>query len=78
MSLMDASKLEKCLRTVFALDSATDLETLAYHVTPGWDSVGHMALIAELEKEFDCMFEMEDILQMDSYQNVISALKKYV
>ena len=35
--------------------------------TAGWDSVGHMSLITELEEAFDVFFETEDLLALNSY-----------
>ena len=33
-----------------------------------WDSVGHMSLIANLEEAFDIMMEMDDIIDLSSYE----------
>ncbi len=34
-----------------------------------WDSVAHLSLITALEDTFDIMFESEDILHYESYEN---------
>ena len=48
--------------------SENQLEGLAYQGIAGWDSVGHMSLIAELEDAFDIMFDTEDIIDFSSYE----------
>jgi acyl carrier protein len=60
-----------------ALDQDIDRAQLIYGDYPGWDSVGHMTLIAALETEFDCMLEMDDILDMSSFSKAVEIMKKY-
>lgn len=55
-----------------------DRSTIRYNETLGWDSVAHMTLIAALETEFDCMLDMEDILDMSSYDKAIAIMRKHV
>ena len=42
-----------------------------------WDSVAHLSLISELEDAFDVMFDSEDILHYESYENGKRILEKY-
>ena len=41
-------------------------DDLAYNSLKEWDSVAHMALVVELESEFDVMFDTDDILGMST------------
>lgn len=52
------------------------LDGLTYQAIPTWDSVGHMALIAVLEQEFDIMMETDDIIDLSSYERGIEILSK--
>ena len=54
-----------------------DRNTLIYNSHPAWDSVAHMTLIAALETEFDCMLDMEDILDLSSFGKAVEILNKY-
>ena len=57
---------------------ATDsLPTLVYQGIKEWDSVGHMTLVANLEDAFDIMMEMDDIIDLSSYEKGKELLKKY-
>lgn len=55
----------------------SQLLELAYNSHESWDSVGHMALIADLEDNFDIMFDMEDIVDLSSYEKGKEILEKY-
>ena len=70
-------RVSKVFVDVLHLDPAKDRERLVYNEVEGWDSVAHMMLIAGLEEEFDCMLEMEDILDMSSYDKAVAIMAKY-
>jgi acyl carrier protein len=50
---------------------------LKYQAVEGWDSVGHMGLIAALEDNFDIMLDTDDIIDFSSYEKGKEILKKY-
>ena len=50
---------------------------LAYQETVNWDSVGHMALIAELEDAFEIVMDTDDIIDFSSYEKGLELLGKY-
>lgn len=54
-----------------------ELPGLAYQAVTTWDSVGHMGLVAALEDAFDIMLEMDDILDLSSYEKGMEILAKY-
>lgn len=62
---------------VLELPDGADKSTLIYNETVGWDSLGHMRIIAALEEDFDCMLETDDILDMSSFAKAVSIVKKY-
>ena len=49
---------------------------LMYQAIPTWDSVGHMALVAALEQEFDIMMETDDIIDLSSFEKGMDILAK--
>lgn len=61
---------------VFGCDSVA-VETMKYQDSEGWDSIGHMNLISELENTFDVMFDTEDILAFESFEKGVEILKRY-
>jgi len=68
----------KVFQSVFKYESTVDRESLTYNESEGWDSVGHMTLIAALEEDFDCMMETEEILDMSSFMKAVTTMEKYV
>ncbi len=57
--------------------AADQVEGLQYQGIPEWDSVGHMALVSEIEDAFDIMMDTDDIIDFSSYEKGIEILKKY-
>lgn len=51
--------------------------TLKYGESDQWDSVGHMTLIAALEDAFDIMVDMDDIIDLSSFEKGKEILRKY-
>jgi len=70
-------RVNKVFLEVIGIDPAIDSEKLVYSEIPGWDSVAHMALIAALEEEFDCMLDMDDIIDMSNYDKALTIMAKY-
>lgn len=70
-------KLDKIFQDVIGVAPDVDRATLIYGETAGWDSVAHMTLVAAIEESFDCMLDMDDILDMSDYNKVVEIMKKY-
>ncbi len=62
---------------VTALEVSTqEAPALVYGQSKAWDSVGHMALVAALEDAFDIMLEMDDIIDLSSFEKGKEILRK--
>ena len=61
---------------IFTIESK-DLESLKYQSIDSWDSVGHMALIAELEDKFNIEIDIDDIIEFSDYKKGKEILNKY-
>lgn len=59
------------------IDDATVSDELRYNSIPEWDSVAHMALIAELEDAYGIMLETDDIIAMSTVGKIREILLKY-
>jgi acyl carrier protein len=57
--------------------SEGQLPGLKYQDVEGWDSIGHMLLIAELEDVFEIMFDTDDIVGLSSFETGKEILAKY-
>jgi acyl carrier protein len=62
-------------RAAMRLDSGFAIEdNMTFDDIPGWDSVGHMNLISELESRLGVDLEMDEIVALDS----VGAVRKLV
>jgi acyl carrier protein len=43
---------------------------------PKWDSLGHMTMVSILEREFGVQFEVDEVMEMASVQNILDVLAK--
>ncbi|RDL44211.1 acyl carrier protein [Marinomonas piezotolerans] len=53
------------------------VDELEYNTISQWDSVAHMVLVAALEKEFDVMLDMDEIIEMSSVKIAKEILAKH-
>jgi len=75
--LTNKEKYDSAFMTVFEIDADQLTDKLKYQSINAWDSVGHMALMAELENLFDIMLEMDDVVDFGSYETGLKTLEKY-
>lgn len=72
----DLDRLHRVFRDTLQLDAGVDLAALRYGDHQSWDSVGHMALVAAIESEFDVMFETDDVLAMSTVATAVAILER--
>lgn len=75
--MSNKEKYDGAFIEVFEIEASELNDTLEYQSILSWDSVGHMALIAELEDIFDISMEMDDVIDFGSYKTGIKTLEKY-
>lgn len=75
--MTNKEKYDSAFMTVFEIDADQLTDDLKYQSIKNWDSVGHMALMAELENLFDIMLDMDDVVDFGSYNTGVKTLEKY-
>lgn len=73
MALQD--KLKDVFTEALQLDDDVDVASLKYRDIEAWDSVGHMALVAAIEDEFDVQLETEQVIDMSSFKVAVDMLR---
>jgi acyl carrier protein len=54
-------------RTAMRLEESFAIaDRMSFEDIPGWDSVGHMNLVTELESQFGISLDMDEIVGLDS------------
>jgi len=74
---MSEEKLKLVFSTVLEIPEGEITDDLSYQKAKGWDSIGHMAIIAGLDKTFDIAIDMDDVIAMSSYGLARDIMKKY-
>ncbi len=60
-AVADAFRKAMRLKASFAI-----ADPMSFDDIPGWDSVGHMNLVTELESHFGISLDMDEIVGLDS------------
>lgn len=74
---MNGDKLRESFSRSLGIPRERVTDDLAYNTIKQWDSVGHMALVADLEGAFDVMFDTDDILGMSTVAKAREILARY-
>jgi hypothetical protein len=70
-------KLVHCFAIALAVPESAVVDGLTYESIPQWDSVAHMALVTELEAEFDVMLDTDEILALNSPAQARAILERH-
>jgi acyl carrier protein len=63
--------IANAFRSAMRLDANFPLQdTMSFDDVPGWDSIGHMSLVTELETRFGIALDMDEIVVIDSVGSV--------
>jgi len=73
MVLID--RLALVFQEVFGFDSGRFSKAVVPEDVPNWDSIGHMNLVASLEKRFGLRFEVDEIMEMGSAESIVKILE---
>ena len=71
-------KLAACFSRALGIPTEQVVPALAFGSIREWDSVAHMALVAEIERDFDVMMDTDDILDLSTpvvAMEIVSALQ---
>lgn len=69
--------LNTIISKALLIEPARVTDDLRYNSIPEWDSVAHMALVADLEDTYGVMLETDDIVGMSSVAKIRETLGKY-
>jgi acyl carrier protein len=70
------NRLIDCFVQTFAIERQQVTLKLAYQSIPQWDSVGHMALVVEIENTFNVTLDTDDIIGMSDISKAVEILQK--
>jgi acyl carrier protein len=70
------SRVATVFHVAFAVPAEGITEQTVPDDVPKWDSLGHMNMVSILEKEFATQFEVDEIMEMASVQNILDVLAR--
>lgn len=70
-------KLKAVFGEALPLPASVNYDEIEYGKTEGWDSVAHMALVAQIEGTFDLMLETDDVVGLSSFLKAKELMSKY-
>ncbi|MGS2778874.1 acyl carrier protein [Robertmurraya sp. GLU-23] len=70
-------KLTLIFSDILGMDEGAISDELTYNSVAKWDSVAHMALVAEIDDRFDIMLDTVDVINLDSFAKAKEILSKY-
>lgn len=74
---MNLEKYNSIFTELFDVTEDTLDDNFNFGIAPGWDSLAHMELMAQLEDEFEILLETDDITHFGGYENGKKILMKY-
>jgi acyl carrier protein len=45
---------------------------------PGWDSMGHVALVSSLEQAFGLSFDVDEVMEMEDVRHIITIVEAHL
>jgi len=69
--------IEDVLARVFGVDASGLDATSSPESVEGWDSMGHLNLVAALEQEFGVSIDIGDVMEMVSVKKIREILLRY-
>lgn len=75
--MSNIDRLRVAFRTALDLPQDYDVDSLEYRGIDKWDSLAHMALIAEIEDSFGVMIDTDEVIDMSSFTKAVEILGKH-
>lgn len=76
MQLSTLDRVRSVYQSVFKVEPARVQESSLPEDIPGWDSLGHAALVSALEKAFAVQLSFEEIMELDSVAAVVRVVDR--
>jgi acyl carrier protein len=67
-------KLKTIFAETFALNGDGFADSLSPDNVPGWDSLGHLKLVAAIQEAFAVELEVDDIMRMENVASIKEVL----
>ncbi len=69
-------RLRRLMAELFKCDLSELTDSTGPGDIPGWDSLGHVALMAEIQKQFGTHVPVEDAIEVESIADLVAILER--
>jgi acyl carrier protein len=73
----NVDRLRVAFRSALDLPDDYDVDVLEYRSIEKWDSLAHMALVAQIEDTFDVMIDTDEVIDLSSFTKAVEILGKH-
>jgi acyl carrier protein len=70
------SKLKQLIANLFRCDVSDLADSTGPGDIPGWDSLGHVTLMVEIQKQFGSHVPVEDAIEVESIADLAAILRR--
>jgi acyl carrier protein len=70
------AQLKTLIANLFKCDAAQLTDSVGPGEVPGWDSLGHVTLMAEIQKQFGKHVPVEDAIEVESIADLVAILDR--
>lgn len=71
-------KVKKIVAKVLEIPVDKVLDNSSQKTIQNWDSLAHLNLVMELEKEFDIAFDTQEVFTMETVEEICKLVKKHL
>lgn len=71
-----SESLKQLMADLFKCDVSELTDDIGPGDIPGWDSLGHVALMAEIQKQFGTHVPVEDAISVESIRDLVQILER--
>lgn len=71
-------KVKKIIAKVLEIPVDKVLDNSSQKTIQNWDSLAHLNLVMELEKEFDIAFDTQEVFTMETVEEICRLVKKHL
>jgi acyl carrier protein len=70
------ARLKQLIADLFKCDATQLRDDLGPGQVPGWDSLGHVTLMAEIQKQFGKQVPLEDAIEVETIADLVTILDR--
>ena len=74
---MSIDRLKDAFIVALGLPAGSDVTKLEYRSIEQWDSLAHLALVTQIETEFDVMLDVDEVLGLSSFSAAVETLRRH-